>query len=63
MKNEERGFTLSQANAETRPRAATQREETPRATWHRPQLERLRVSVDTAFTKGSGIDGGFATLG
>lgn len=57
MKNEERGSTLSQANAEARPRAATQPEEPRRATWHRPQLERLRVSVDTALTKGSGGDG------
>lgn len=62
MKNEERGTILSQVSAEEAPRRSVQPEEAPRATWRRPQLERLRVSVDTALTKGSGADGGLATL-
>lgn len=31
-------------------------ESTPRQTWQRPTLQRLHVSLDTAFTKGSATD-------
>lgn len=34
-----------------------------RLAWRRPQLERLRLSLDTANTKGSGSDGMFFTAG
>ncbi len=33
-------------------------EEEPRLPWHKPEVERLNVSLDTGFTKGSVTDAG-----
>lgn len=39
------------------PEDVAAQKERPRATWRRPRLERLRVTMDTALTAGSFSDG------
>lgn len=58
MNREQEGQERLEEPARGAPHAAGPQTEAPQAPWRRPRLERLRVSLDTANSPGSGADGG-----
>ena len=62
MNPDQKRIILSEAARAAGQQASEEQEATPRIAWHRPRLERLRVSLDTALTGGTGSDGVKDTL-